>query len=229
MQGAPKMAGLAALTAGAGIVRVFHKGQIGEVPMELICQKWTQKEWERELRRAHAVFGGPGLGTGSTRWMRRIRLPTVIDADALQKNSQFPVQSILTPHRGEMLRLLGLESAPRDEEFLSRCQKFAERKKVVLVLKGGPTFLFAHGKPPLIIPRGDPGMATAGAGDVLTGVVAGLLAQGMGCYDAAATGAYLHAASGEYAAVKKTSYGLIARDLIEFLPSAFQELMEMKE
>jgi ADP-dependent NAD(P)H-hydrate dehydratase / NAD(P)H-hydrate epimerase len=225
MRGAPKMAGLAALRAGAGIVRLFSKGDIGNAPMELICRKWNAKEWRQELKRASSVFAGPGLGAGSMGWMKDISIPCVIDADALQKDAKFPKLAILTPHRGEMLRLLGLKSAPEEEDFLSRCQKFVERQHAILVLKGAPTILFAHGMPPLIIPRGDPGMATAGAGDVLTGILAGLLAQKMDPYDAAATGTYLHAVAGEQAAVDKTSYGLIASDLIHYLPKAFQELM----
>lgn len=222
MRGAPKMAGLAALRAGAGIVRVFHQGEIGDGPMEVIFQKWNRKDWKRELARADAVFAGPGLGLKAK--LTDIRLPAVCDADLLRKGAVFPKNAVLTPHRGEMLRLLGLKMAPQEEEFLSRCEKFAERQKGVLVLKGGPTWIFAHGKPPVIIPRGDPGMATAGAGDVLTGVIAALLAQKLSPWDAAVIGAYLHAAAGEKAAQAKTSYGLIARDLIEFLPGAFQEL-----
>lgn len=228
MPGAPKMAGLAALRSGAGIVRLFHKGSIGNAPMELICQRWNQQDWDRELKRANAVFGGPGLGKGAGSWMKHVTLPIVVDADALQKGAHFPKQAVLTPHRGEMLRLLGLKSMPQEEDFLGRAQKFSERQNVILVLKGAPTYLFAHGRAPLIIPRGDPGMATAGAGDVLTGVIAGLLAQKMDRYDAAAVGTYLHAIAGEKAAKEKTSYGLIARDIIEHLPSAFKELMEMR-
>lgn len=228
MRGAPKLAGLAALRAGAGIVRIFHKEEIGETPMELICQKWNEKSWRRELTRASAVFAGPGLGSGHLGWMKKIELPIVLDADALQAEMKFPSQAVLTPHHGEMLRLLGLKSAPQEEEFLARSQKFVERNRVVLVLKGAPTFLFAHGSSPLIIPRGDPGMATAGAGDVLTGIIAGLLAQGLSCYEAAATGTYLHAVAGESAAREKSSYGLIARDLIEFLPNAFEEILRSR-
>lgn len=225
MRGAPKMAGLAALRAGAGIVRVFHKDDIGDAPMELISQKWNEKDWKRECARAGAVFAGPGLGTkGKMDWVRKISLPAVLDADLLQEKTVFPHNAILTPHRGEMLRLLGLRAVPQEEEFLSRCQKFVERKKVVLVLKGAPTFIFADHLPPLLIPRGDPGMATAGAGDVLTGILAGLLSQKMGLYEAAATGVYLHATAGEKAALEKTSYGLIAGDLIDFLPAAFHEI-----
>jgi ADP-dependent NAD(P)H-hydrate dehydratase / NAD(P)H-hydrate epimerase len=225
MRGAPKMAGLAALRAGAGIIRLFSKGSIGEAPMELICRKWNEKEWRQELKRASSVFAGPGIGVSSMRWMQDISLPAVFDADALQKGVKFSKNAVLTPHRGEMLRLLGLKSAPQEEDFLCRCQKFAKHQDTTIVLKGAPTILFGQSMPPLIIPRGDPGMATAGAGDVLTGILAGILAQKMDSYDAAAVGTYLHAVAGEIAAGEKTSYGLIARDLIEYLPKAFQQLM----
>jgi ADP-dependent NAD(P)H-hydrate dehydratase / NAD(P)H-hydrate epimerase len=228
MRGAPKMAGLAALRAGAGIARLFSKGDIGDAPMELICQKWNEKEWRQELKRAGSVFAGPGLGVGPSRWMKDISVPAVFDADALQKGARFPKQAVLTPHRGEMLRLLGLKNAPQEEEFLCRCQKFTSDQDAVLILKGAPTVLFGKNLPPLFIPRGDPGMATAGAGDVLTGILAGLLAQKMDSYDAAATGTYLHALAGEIAAREKTSYGLIARDLIDYLPKAFEELMGVR-
>lgn len=220
LQGAPKLAGLAALRSGAGIVRIFHGGKIGEAPMELICQNWNEKLFSQELKRASSVFIGPGLGKKNPKWVKSLKLPAVFDADILQKETSFPPLSILTPHRGEMLRLLGLKEFPQEEDFLVRCHKFAEKKKVILVLKGAPTFLFAYHYPPLILPYGDPGMATAGSGDVLTGVIAALLAQGMDCYEAAALGIYLHGKAGEMAANKKTSYGMIARDLIEYLPYA---------
>ena len=221
MRGAPKLAGLAALRAGAGIVQIFHQGDIGEAPMELICRPWNMKLQTQELKRARAVFAGPGLGKRNLGWIKKLEQPVVLDADALQKGMVFPPHAVLTPHRGEMLRLLGLKSAPEEEEFLARCQKFVERKRVVLLLKGAPGFLFAHGKLPLVLTRGDPGMATAGSGDVLTGIIAALLAQGFGCYEAAAVGAYFHGVAGEIAAQIKTSYGLIARDLIDCLPKAF--------
>lgn len=223
MRGAPKIAGLAALRSGAGIVQIFHEGEIGEAPMELICRPWNTKLQAQELKRASAVFAGPGLGKKNLGWIKKLKQPAVLDADALQKGMLFPPYAVLTPHRGEMLRLLGLKSAPAEEEFLARCQKFVERKRVVLLLKGAPSFLFAHGKSPLILTRGDPGMATAGSGDVLTGMIAALLAQGFDCYEAAAAGAYFHGIAGEIAAQEKTSYGLIARDLIDYLPQAFAE------
>ncbi|MBI5272698.1 MAG: NAD(P)H-hydrate dehydratase [Chlamydiia bacterium] len=228
LRGAPKLAGLAALRAGAGIVRVFHRGQIGEAPIELICQKWNAGDWKRELARAQALFAGPGMGMRSERW-HKIKVPMVLDADALQKEMTFGLQTIATPHRGEMLRLLGIEAVGLEEAFLILCQKFAEKKKLTLLLKGAPTFIFSPLSLPLIIPRGDPGMATAGTGDVLTGLVTGLLAQGLSCHEAAATGAYLHALAGERAARLHTSYSMIASDLITHLPEAFETLLNASE
>ena len=226
MPGAPKMAGLSALRSGAGIVRIFHKEEIGDPPMELICQKWNAKSFEKELQRASSVFVGPGLGKTPLKWVKKISLPIVLDGDALQRGMNFPSCAVLTPHRGEMQRLLGLTGSPEEEDFLVRCQKFADRHRVVILLKGGPSFLFAHGKMPLILPWGDPGMATAGSGDVLTGVIAAMLAQRLDCYRAAELGAYLHGTAGEIAARHKSSYGLIARDLIEYLPQAFRTLLK---
>lgn len=222
-KGAPKLAGLAALRSGAGMVRIFHLGEIGPAPMELICEPWDLERWEAELKRAGALFFGPGLGNKAPLVdLQKIEIPSVVDADSLQPGLNFPKHSILTPHRGEMARLLELDHPLEEEEFLFRCQKFAETKNVTLLLKGAPTFIFSRNKNPLIVARGDPGMATAGSGDVLTGLLASLLAQKLSCYEAAALGAYLHAVAGELAAEEKTSYGMIAGDLIHLLPKTFR-------
>lgn len=226
-RGAPKMAGLAALRAGAGIVQIFHNGELGAVPYELICQPWDSKKWREELRRAQAVFVGPGMGDTFQQLQREFKdlsLPSVFDAEALQPDVVFPKRAILTPHRGEALRLLELKKNTSEEELLAACQTFAQKKKRILLLKGAPTFIFASDQLPFIIPFGDPGMATAGSGDVLTGIVAALLAQGMKEWEAAILGASLHAIAGEEAAKEKTSYAFIATDLIDFLPRAFQRI-----
>lgn len=222
-RGAPKLAGMAALRAGAGIVRIFYREEIGEAPFELICQKWTAKEWQAELKRAGSLFVGPGLGKMAAVW-KRIVLPAVIDADAIQPGIEYPKQSILTPHRGEALRLFGLKKEASEEDLMARCQKWVSKHKRVLLLKGAPTFIFSVDQSPVIIPFGDPGMATAGAGDVLTGILAALLAQKMRCLEAAVLGATLHALAGERAVQDKSSYGLIAGDLVDRLPAVFQKL-----
>jgi len=225
-KGAPKLSGLAALRAGAGMVRIFHFDEIGPSPMELICERWDAEKWSQELQRAQALFLGPGLGRNTSFVdLKKLTHPCVIDADLLQPGLDFPKGAILTPHRGEMLRLLHLKQIPKEEEFLAFCQKFVLEKKVIVILKGAPTFIFAPDQAPLLIARGDPGMATAGAGDVLTGVVAALLAQKVVPYEAATLGVYLHAIAGEKVAQEKSSYGMIASDLIAYLPYAFQHFL----
>lgn len=223
--GSAKLAGMAALRSGAGIVRIFHPEEIGAVPFELIAQNWDLNSWREALCKAQAVFVGPGLGRSEPviHWLKthfkEISVPCVVDADALLPDIDFPKQALLTPHRGEALRLLGLKEASQ-EDLIAHLVSFCEKRQVIVVLKGAPTVIFAPGKEPILIRRGDPGMATAGAGDVLTGVIAALLAQGCALQDAAILGATLHGIAGELAAKEKTSYGLIASDLIDFLPQS---------
>jgi NAD(P)H-hydrate epimerase len=195
----------------------------------LISQKWDQKSWNQELKRASALFLGPGIGKtpNSQKFLKkelaRIDLPVVVDADAIQKGIVYPSSAILTPHRGEVLRLLGITKEILEEDLLARCQKWVNHTKCILVLKGAPTWIFSKDRLPVIIPRGDPGMAKAGTGDVLTGIIAALLAQKMKGLDAAILGVSLHALAGEIAADQKTSYCMIANDLIDYLPHAVME------
>ncbi len=229
MPGAAKLAAYAALRAGAGMVRLFPPEEIGDVPLEVICSKWNSKEWKEALKKAKSVFIGPGLGSRSE-WLKKhlktIKLPCVIDADAIIPNITYPKKAILTPHQGEVLRLLGLKNAPIIEELFAKIIRFCTEKELYVVLKGAPTFIFGPKHHPIIIPRGDPGMATAGSGDVLTGIIAALLAQGCGTYEAAILGVSLHALSGEFAAEELTSYCLTAQDLLNFLPAAFHYVLE---
>jgi NAD(P)H-hydrate epimerase len=228
MTGAAKLTGLAALKVGAGIVTVFSLDEIGPAPYELICAKWNAKGWKEALKKAQAVFVGPGLGRsrGVQSWLKKhlkeVTQHCVLDADALMADVDFPKSAILTPHRGEALRLLGLKAMPREEELFARVMRFCDRKRVLVVLKGAPTWVFGPKMAPVVVPRGDPGMATAGSGDVLTGMIAGLLAQGCNVWEAAVLGVTLHGIAGEEAAKEKTSYCLLAGDLIDFMPDAFR-------
>lgn len=234
MAGAALLACSAALRSGAGIVRLFHpRGtDLGNAPYELIREEWDGKNLtpiQTQAERAKALLVGPGMGRTKEAEMalkavlQHIALPMVIDADALFLLSEnpswtLPHTSILTPHRGEMKRLLG------DAPTVELCQAFAEKKQVTIVLKGAPTWIFHPGATPLVITRGNPGMATAGSGDVLTGILASLLAQGLGSRRASAIGVYLHGTSGEAAAKELTPYCLTASRLMDFLPHAFKEL-----
>lgn len=239
MPGAALLASFAALRAGAGIVRLFHpvgmEGELSGAPFELIRQGWDGKnlKWiEEQLKRAKTMLIGPGIGrTKQAEHMFKnllsvVELPMVIDADALFFFSQnltwkLPEHSVLTPHRGEMELLLS-SFKKENNDALEVCQAFAEEKKLTLVLKGAPNFLFHPGIPPLVIGRGDPGMATAGSGDVLTGMIAALIAQGLDSRTGTALAVYLHGVAGEIAADHLTSYCMTASDLIDFLPDAFK-------
>ena len=226
LPGAIKLSGMSALRTGSGIVRIFSQEEIGEIPLELIFNSWNEKEWETELERAQAVFVGPGLGHSkeAAAWLKQI-LPSidkkcVVDADALHSKQKFPKDAILTPHKGEALRLLNLNEIPSDIELIDRCQSFCAKENVILVLKGAPTYVLSE-KYRVVIPYGDPGMATAGSGDVLTGILAFLLSQGMEPFRAAILGASLHGMAGEAVSAERGSYGMIASDLIAYLHQAF--------
>lgn len=219
MPGAAKLAGFAALKSGAGIVRIFSKEPIGDAPMELICNIWSEKAWNEALEKAGSVFVGPGLGSAPK--LNTIDVPVVFDADALVKGAVFPRGAVLTPHNGEAMRLMGV----KEDALMQAAQKFCDQGQVVMVLKGAPTFIFSPGLEPIVITRGDPGMASAGVGDVLTGMIASLLAQGKGPLDAAVLGTTLHGIAGEIAARDKTSYCMTAGDLIAALPEAFKSFM----
>lgn len=237
MPGAAMLSCLAALRTGAGIIRLFHpigmEGELLHAPYEIIRTPYKEDPSAilLEMSRAAAMLIGPGLSKAKEKeaflksFIEKVTIPTVIDADGLfHLKGMFKKLScpcILTPHHREMLHLLGKDQF---DDPLSECQKFADENGVTLVLKGAPTFIFHPEKAPLIINRGDPGMATAGTGDVLTGMIAALLAQKLPPREAAVLGVYMHARAGECVAEKNTSYDLIASDLIDALPQVFKEL-----
>ncbi len=233
--GAAKLASLAALRGGAGIVKLFYpegaEREMASMPYEIIHGPWDRDSWARDVIKANAVFLGPGLGQGEAteEWLKRelkeIRCPIVFDADALTGKIRIPKGSICTPHRKEMLRLLN-KKALSEEALLKGCQMFCDRTSAIVVLKGAPTWIFRPKKPPYLIALGDPGMATAGSGDVLTGLIAALLAQGCNGEDAALLGASIHALAGEAAAFEQTSYCMIAGDLIACFAQAFRRIAD---
>jgi ADP-dependent NAD(P)H-hydrate dehydratase / NAD(P)H-hydrate epimerase len=246
MPGAALLTCLSTLRAGAGIVRLFHPEGMEAVLSssfdELIKTPWSPQKDQlifEEARRARSMLIGPGMGNTDEveqeiiKVLSRIHIPCVLDADALEifarSAQKYPQHVVLTPHRKEMMRCLQKDSVEDEEQFFALCQHFADQKNVTIVLKGAPTWVFHPYTPLLIIPRGDPGMATAGAGDVLAGVIAALLAQGLKTREAAALGVYLHALAGEKAAMDKTSYSVIASDLIEQLPDVFRQIQEYRK
>jgi NAD(P)H-hydrate epimerase len=230
MPGAAALAATATLRSGAGIVRLLTLAKNFPFPPEVIAEEYSPARFQEEVKRAKAVFVGPGLGRTTDvekllyQLLPSLSLPTVLDADALYflaKNPSWtlPPHALLTPHHTEMERLLELPHT------LPTCQHFVETHNTTLILKGAPTILFSPDQLPLINICGDCGMATAGTGDVLTGLLAGLLAQGLGVREAAILGVYLHGRAGELAASEWTSYSMIASDLIQHLSSAIKEFL----
>ena len=194
MPGAPIMASFAVLRAGGGIVRLLHpegmEAELAAAPCEVIRQGYKEggsASILEAMKRASALFIGPGIGTSPQaikilqELLPHLEKPCVIDADALtliaEHEIQLPPQTLMTPHQGEMKRLLKIHEDISFVELLEKSAAYAHRKKITLVLKGSPTFIFHPGVKPHVLSRGDPGMATAGSGDVLTGIIAAFLAQ----------------------------------------------------
>lgn len=234
MPGAAMLSTYAALKSGAGIVRLLHpKGMEAELsssPYELIRQGYSfDEDLSETLDKASSLLVGPGVGKSSVmmdflkKQIPFIQKPCVFDAEALflfsTTDIRPPKGSIFTPHKGEMKRLL--KNFPENEiDFLKACQVYANEHEIVLILKGSPTFIFQKGNIPYLSYRGDPGMATAGSGDVLTGIIAAFLAQGLKPLEAALTAVFLHGVAGEAAAKENTSYSVTASDIIHHLPHA---------
>ena len=252
MSGAAILCGRAALRAGAGLVRVacpqcvqpvvaaghpcyttlgirqhadgaFSEGAAGEIV-----------DWGRS---ASVIAIGPGLGNAPdvAALVREVvrelpRTPTVVDADGLNTLSPFtdefrsrPMPLILTPHPGEFARLTGSPVTQVQAHRETAAVEFAARFGVILLLKGAGT-LVTDGKRLYRNSTGNPGMATGGSGDVLTGVIAALVAQHLPPFEAAVLGAWAHGRAGDLAAATLGQTGLTAADLPEYLPEVFRDL-----
>jgi NAD(P)H-hydrate epimerase len=181
----------------------------------------------RVAERARAVAIGPGLGRGEGRralvreLLERIDVPVVVDADGLFELE--PVERsaplVLTPHSGELARLLDTGSDWVDAHRLEAARTAAERFHAVVLLKGTDTIVAAPGKGVIVSDFGPPALATAGTGDVLTGVVASFLAKGVEPQVAAAAAAVAHGCAAQLAPHQA---GLVASDLLGFLPAALE-------
>jgi hydroxyethylthiazole kinase-like uncharacterized protein yjeF len=252
--GAAVMAAKSALRTGAGLVSVATPN--GIVPIiqsqvfEAMCIPSAESlegtlgiaaedELLKTAGRMTAVAVGPGLSTHFEtaqvvrHLVQRITVPLVIDADGLNAlagytdiltNAKAPI--ILTPHPGEMGRLLNISASEVQRDRIGIASRFATEHEVFIVLKGaGSVVAFPDGRA-YVNSSGNPGMATGGTGDVLTGVISSLLAQGIPANQAACIGVYLHGRAGDLAAKEKGEAPLIAGDVIEKLPEAFKETTE---
>ena len=181
---------------------------------------------------------GPGLGTHQSTGRLVVRLieespvPLVIDADGLNliaaepsvlSRQRSPI--VLTPHPGEMARLSGHSAADVQDDRIGHARTFAERHQVHLVLKGAATVVARPDGTVFVNATGNPGMAAGGMGDVLTGLIAGLITQGMEAGAAAQTGVYLHGKAADRMATKKSPVGYLATEVVDTLPEAMDELL----
>lgn len=242
MAGAALMCGKAAIKSGAGLVRfavpkeIFDILQIG-VP-EAIC---VERDFENTVNihdyEAIALGSGMGLDKSNIPIIKKIlneyRGKLVIDADGLNcvmkyslygNLTQSQADIILTPHMGEAARLLEVEKIDIDDRVQS-AKEIQEAFKTTVVMKGAKTLVVDENKI-YVNDTGNPGMATGGSGDVLTGVIAALSAQGYSAYEAAKIGVYVHGLAGDICEEEIGQMGMTAMDIVEKVPKAFKILSE---
>ena len=228
MAGAPVLAGRAALRTGSGLVtlatRADHAILAPTVQPELMSHGVEALEdFEPLIERADVLATGPGLGQDDwarALWKRAVEHegPIVVDADALNLLAAEPRRRenwILTPHPGEAARLLETRVADIQGDRFAAASALAERFDAVVILKGHGSLVAGPGASAALCPHGNPAMASAGMGDALTGIVASLLGQGLGPFDAACCGVLAHALAGDRAARGRRQ--ILAGDLIDEL------------
>lgn len=242
MAGAVRMAGEAAARVGAGLVslatRVEHSASITASRPELMTHAINKpKELLPLLEKASVVVIGPGLGRqnwGEALWnaLFDCHLPMVVDADALHWLAQTGVASqvnmprhwIITPHPGEAASLLNTTSTAVMHDRFYAARELQTRFGGVTVLKGNGTLIADRDHPIAVCGAGNPGMASGGMGDVLSGVLGGLLAQGLSLVDAARLGVLLHAVAADRAAQEGGERGLLALDVVKKLRGVLNDI-----
>jgi len=252
--GAAALACEAALRSGTGLVTLgvpeplAHIMEIKTVEAMTLALPATadgtfaesaRPEIDSFLSRATALALGPGISTNTETealvkdLVRAVEVPQVIDADGLNCLSadrdalrSLPVKTVLTPHPGEMSRLTGISTADIQSDRVGVARDSAAEWGVIVVLKGHQTVIAAPDGWVARCPTGNSGMATGGTGDVLTGLIGGLLAQGSAPWDAARLGVYLHGLSGDLAAEALTPRAMIAGDMLRYLPEAWRRLAD---
>lgn len=229
--GAIVLAAEAALRSGAGLVDVLTRPAhvaplLARVPEAMAHADDAAAGRAGLFETASVIAIGPGLG--QAQWGQDLLTqalasgkPLLVDADALNLLAKaprpLPAGSVLTPHPGEAARLLDCAVSTVESDRYRAAQTLCERHDTTVVLKGAGTVVACCGKTPQVIDAGNPGMAVGGMGDVLSGVIAALLGQGLDSFDAATCGALLHAAAADAAARQDGERGLLPRDLMPWL------------
>ena len=252
MTGAAALAGEAALRAGAGLVTVAAPASsqpvVAGIRAEIMTLAFPESQdggfaaaaaepFLAKSAKADAIAVGPGLGVDpeTQTFVRRVvagaTAPLVLDADAIKAFSgqpglisEAPVPAVLTPHPGEMAHLLGLSVEAVQSDRFAAVRAAAQATKAVVLLKGAYTLIADPDGMIYINPTGNRALGTGGSGDVLTGIIAGLLAQGMGALEAAVTGAFMHGLAGDRLAERNGCDGILAGDLARELPLVQHDL-----
>lgn len=249
MCGAACLAAMAAYRSGSGLVRVFtpscNRTVIQSYLPEAIVTCYEEKEFQAEKLQAALVWAdaaaiGPGLGqsTAAARILQYVmdnfEKPLVADADALNllaKEKKLLRKRkgnlIITPHIGEMMRLTGQEKQDILENLIQTAKEFAWTNQVICVLKDARTVV-SDGEKVYINISGNNGMAVGGSGDVLTGLLAGLLAQHMELFEAATVGVYLHGLAGDAAREQKGTYAMLAGNIAASIGDVLKELEDFR-
>lgn len=241
-------AGLSTVAWPAGV----HTSGAARLPLEVMTEPlpeagsvergWSEALLESASRaqtRADALVIGPGMGSGEGvgAFLRGLLgaegPPFVLDADALNAVAQWPDlwrkgrrKALLTPHPGEAARLLGVATARVQEDRVGAVEELSRRFGAAVVLKGAHTLVCGEGGPACLVPKGNPGMATAGSGDVLSGAAAAFLARGLDPLAAGRLATYAHALAGDLAAEEIGPEGLTAGDVLRALPKALKIVTE---
>ena len=254
MAGAAALVGMAALRGGAGLVKVacprevqptvagFHPAYmtlpLADGPDGCLCYAENREYLEYEMAGSDVVAVGPGLGRGGAipglvSWLlSRATCPVVLDADginAMEGRAELlfmgPGPRIVTPHPGEFTRLTRrqLSADPAEREAAAVALAGPGKGRLIVLLKGAATVI-TDGIRVAENRTGNPGMATGGSGDVLTGVIAALVGQGLSPLDAAVLGAHVHGLAGDLACAERGEVGMVATDLLDSLPGAFLRL-----
>ena len=241
--GAAQLGARGALRAGAGLVTVHLPQSAGAMLQIALPEAMSSFDPEDncisllpDLKKYNAIAAGPGIGTAKQtqavirELIEKAAVPLVLDADALNMLAEnpgwiklLPAETILTPHPAEFDRLSGLVSKTEEERFRI-AEQFAASYGIILILKGAFTrIIFPNGNV-FFNSTGNPGMATAGSGDVLTGILLGLLCQGYTPREAALLGVFLHGLSADLRVKASSEESLIAGEIADYLGDAFSAL-----
>lgn len=247
MAGAAYLAALAAYRTGAGLVQIYTPEENRTILQTLLPEAiircydfFDEKELLRLLSWADVVSIGSGLGTSDKSrrilqtTLENVQVPCVVDADGLnllaehsRYLSRLPHdQFVFTPHMKEMSRIVKKPVEELQRNRMEILTQFTGEARITCVLKDARTCICRQGEHPYVNLSGNAAMAKAGSGDVLAGVITGLIAQGMTCFDGAVLGVYLHGLAGEAAREEKGIYSVLARDLADAVGTVLKRLEE---